>query len=365
MKTYHLHQALLVLILLACLSGAYGQYNTPTSGYSTVTPVSGTAQNNASQYSQYYQMLNGPVPSNHISAPQQFDITGNMPSTVFFGNQAQPVNYAQYASSPSYTGSSSLWVQGSTSWAQYAVVPQGATVNLLAITPTPGSGYFYFTDSNGQMYTYNYYFYPYSRMTLYADNPGRHVLSFAVNGMMSNQVTIDVTGVYTPPTNYLPPAYYPTYYPNYYSPGYYYPAYYYPGYFYPGYGGGIVMPVGSATTPTSGATGTTGGTTTGTTGGTTGESTQGATTGTTSGATQGVNQVANQAANQISKQGATQGEAQEINQAVNQVASQISKQGATGNVAGIGTNTTIGADPTGGIAGQNLSKENASESKTK
>jgi hypothetical protein len=141
MKMYRLIQALLALILLACSYGVQGQYSVPTSGYSTGTETIGTT---ASQYSQYYQMLNGPVPSNHISAPQQFDVTGNTPSTVLFSNQQQPVNYAQYASGASYTGGSSLWVQGSTSWTQYAVVPQGATINLLAIAPTGGSSYLLF-----------------------------------------------------------------------------------------------------------------------------------------------------------------------------------------------------------------------------
>ncbi len=217
MKMYGLFQALMILILLACLSGVQGQYSTPTSGYSTAAPVSGAVQ--TSQYSQFYQMLNGPVPSNHIGVPQQYDIIGNLPSTVLFSNQGQPVSYSQYASSPSFTGASSLWIQGSTSWTQSVVVPQGATVNLLAITPTAGSGYSNFMDADGQTYTYNYYFYPYSLMTFYADKPGRHIISFVVNGMVSNQVIIDVTGTYVPPTDYLPPAYYPGYYG------------YYPGYF--------------------------------------------------------------------------------------------------------------------------------------
>ncbi len=210
MKTYKIFPGLLALILLTCLSGVQGQYSMPTGGYPTGMETVGAATM-GSPNSQYYQMLNGPIPSTHISAPEQFDITGNAPSSVLFSNQGQPVNYAQYATSPSYMGSSSLWVQGLTSWAQSTVVPQGATVNLLAITPSGGSGYLYFQDSDGQMYTYNYYFYPYSRMTFYADKPGRHVFYFVVNGMVSNQVIIDVTGTYAPPSNYLPPAYYPYY----------------------------------------------------------------------------------------------------------------------------------------------------------
>ncbi len=233
MKMHGLFQALLVIILLACISGAQGQYSTPSSGYSTTAPIS-SATPSTTQYSQFYQMLNGPAPTYHVGTPLQYNLTGNLPSTVLFSSQAQPVNYPVYASSPSFTGASSLWIQGSTSWTQSVVVPQGATVNLLAITPTAGSGYLHFLDADGQTYTYNYYFYPYSSMTFYADKPGRHIISFVVNGMVSNQVIIDVTGTYVPPTNYLPPAYYPGYY------GYY-----------PGYFGGFDY------FPTSGGVGTT------------------------------------------------------------------------------------------------------------
>ncbi len=67
-------------------------------------------------------------------------------------------------------------------------------------------------------------------MTFYADLPGRHILSFTVNGVKSNQVIIDVAGTYTP-NNYLPPRY--TNYGYGLSPYYGYGSY--PGFF--GFGG--------------------------------------------------------------------------------------------------------------------------------
>jgi len=135
------------------------------------------------------------------------------------------VPYSQYASNPASTGAISMWIQGATDWAQYAVIPQGATVSLLTVSPTSGSGYINEIRPDTAMYRYNFYFYPYSALNFYADTIGRHVLSFGLNGQVSNTVIIDVTGTYIPPTiDYLSsayPGYYNGYYPGIYgNPGY-------------------------------------------------------------------------------------------------------------------------------------------------
>jgi len=211
-RTYQLFIAILAIIVIACLSGVQGQFQvTPLTGYSTAAP--GTAQT-PSLYSQFYTTTPGPALGNFISAPQRFEIAG-MPSTVYIGEQMQSVPYSQYQSSPAYTGTNSLWIKGATAWTQYAVVPQGATVSLFAISPTGGSG---ILTSDGQTYSNNYVFYPNSLLTFYAGTIGRHTLSFAINGQSSNQVVLDVVeGTYTQPTNY--PGYYPwNYYPGYYVP---------------------------------------------------------------------------------------------------------------------------------------------------
>jgi hypothetical protein len=130
-----------------------------------------------------------------------------MPSTVYLGEQMKSVPYSQYQSSPAYTGANSLWIKGTQDWTQYAVVPQGATVSLFAISPTGGSGSL---TSDGQIYSNNYVFYPNSLLTFYAGTIGRHTLSFAINGQSSNQVVLDVVGG----TNTLPSnnsGYYPGY----------------------------------------------------------------------------------------------------------------------------------------------------------
>lgn len=171
--------------------------------YSVTNPSSGLGQSNGSQYEQFYQMISGPAPSNKISAPEQYDIAGHTPNNVYLTMQNQAVQYSRYQASTNLSGNT-LWIQGTTDWAQYAVVPQGSTVPLVAISYVEGIGNLNFKDYDGQIYNYNFYFYPDNQLTFYADRPGRHVLSFASGNVSSNAVVIDVTGVYTPPNNNLP-----------------------------------------------------------------------------------------------------------------------------------------------------------------
>jgi len=158
----------------------------------------------------------GSAPNTHITAPQQISIEGITPSTVYFRDQRKPAAYSQYQSSPTYR-INSLWIKGSDNWTQYAEVPQGAVVPLLAISPNGGNGHLKEMRDNGQMNNYDYFFYPYSQLTWYADTPGRHRLSFVVGDQPSNHVVIEVIGTYKPPSNYYPPSYYYGYYPDYYG----------------------------------------------------------------------------------------------------------------------------------------------------
>jgi hypothetical protein len=204
MKTCRIYSALLALILSACIFGAQGQYSTPTSGYSASATISDMAQSTTSQYSQFYQMLSGPAPSNHIITPRKYDITGNAPSTVLFSNQELPVNYPQYASNPIYTGSNTLWIQGLTSWTQYAQVPQGSSLALLATSSTGGNGYLYEINPSGILAKNGFYFFQgSSQIGFYADTIGQHILLFIINSQVSNSIVIDVVP-------YIPPYQYPT-----------------------------------------------------------------------------------------------------------------------------------------------------------
>lgn len=216
---------LMVLIAVTSLSGVQGQfqeqYSAPPNTYPANAPG---ASDDPLQYSQFYNMISGPVPSNPIGAPQPFDLGSNLPSALYFGEQMQPIPYSQYQASPAYTGSTAMWIEGTDAWTQYAMIPQGAIVSIIALSPSSGSGLLVFEDSDGQIYSHDYFFYPNSLVTFYADKAGRHIFYLSLNGQTSNQVVIDVT-----PETYSPQIYHPLtmYYPDYY-PREYYPWYYAP-----------------------------------------------------------------------------------------------------------------------------------------
>jgi len=97
MKMHRLFAALMTLILLACLYGVQGQYTTPDSGYSTTpgaySSASSAATSAVSQYSQYYSMTGQKT---HLTAPQKYQATGKVPTTLYFSGQQQAVPYSQY-----------------------------------------------------------------------------------------------------------------------------------------------------------------------------------------------------------------------------------------------------------------------------
>lgn len=229
MKINRLYHVLLMLVLLACSSGVQGQYNsstvmlssqynTTTAGYPTAAPTSTptavpyatqSAALATAQYAQFYTMNSGPIPSSLVSVPQPYAIAGNMPATVYFSNQMQSVPFSQYQANPTSSASNSLWIRGSTAWSQYAAVPVGANISLLAISPMGGgSGALNIMGSNGQTYNYNYFFYPSNLLYFNAIAPGRYTLSFAIGGAASNPVVIDVAGTMT--MTYNPTANNPT-----------------------------------------------------------------------------------------------------------------------------------------------------------
>ncbi|MGD0954158.1 MAG: hypothetical protein ABR985_17510 [Methanotrichaceae archaeon] len=147
MRIYRLFTTILAIIVIACLSGVQGQISAPSS---IVTP---------SQYAQYYTMPTVSTPSTHISAPARTAIVGKTPAILYLGTQQQPVPYSQYHANSNNAIVPSLWIQGTGSWTQYVTVPQGATVPLIAVSPTGGNGYLG-ELLNGITYNSNFYFYP-------------------------------------------------------------------------------------------------------------------------------------------------------------------------------------------------------------
>jgi hypothetical protein len=148
-------------------------------------------------YSQYYSIYSGPSTKKHIEAPKKHEIKGEMPNAVYFSYQMQAVPYSQYQNYATYTGGNSLWIQGSTSWTQYARVPQGSVLSLLAISSAGGDGYLYEIYPDGKLSKNDFYFYPgSSQISFYADSIGQHILLFVIGNQVSNAIVMDVMGYY-------------------------------------------------------------------------------------------------------------------------------------------------------------------------
>ncbi|MCJ7443073.1 MAG: hypothetical protein MUO26_00830 [Methanotrichaceae archaeon] len=161
-------------------------------------------------YSQYYSIYEGSATKKHIEAPKKHVIKDETPTTVYFGYQMQAVPYFEYQNYVVYLGGNSLWIQGSTSWTQYARVPQGSILSLLASSPTGGDGYLYEIYPDGKLSKNSFYVYPgNSQISFYADSIGQHVMLFVIGSQVSNAIVVDVTNYY--PLYHQPiPTYLPT-----------------------------------------------------------------------------------------------------------------------------------------------------------
>jgi hypothetical protein len=170
-----------------------------------IAPGTGQSQGASEvlQYSQYYK-LTPQAPSKPLTGPSEYQLSGQTPTTLYFGGAGtqKAVPYSQYQSYAMYMGQNSLWIQGPSSWTQYAAVPQGSSLNLLAMTSSGGYGYLYEIYPDGTLDKEGYYFYPYDQIGFYADQVGQHLLMFVINGQPSNTVVIDVVSYQPPPPVY-------------------------------------------------------------------------------------------------------------------------------------------------------------------
>lgn len=155
-----------------------------------------------SQYSQYFSISSGSTEGpDQASGIQSYNIKGQEPSSLLVGGQQQKaISYSQMQPYAVFTGGNTLWIQGQKSWTQYAKVPLGASMSLIAVTSDVGSANLYEIYTDGQQVdTNNVYFSGYSIIPFTADTLGQHLLLFVINNQASNAVIIDVLPYYPTP----------------------------------------------------------------------------------------------------------------------------------------------------------------------
>lgn len=147
-------------------------------------------------YREYYKTVVTPpiyVMSDAVSSPVPYSIAGQTPLGVYYRNGLW-LPYATYASSQA-TRSNDLWISGQTNWTQYAAIPLGSSLQLVASVPSGGEGSFFKliqkeavnTDYRAAQFEPGY-----SSMSFIAGQPGRHMFYFVVNNQQSNVVIVDV-----------------------------------------------------------------------------------------------------------------------------------------------------------------------------
>ncbi|HPS92773.1 MAG TPA: cupredoxin domain-containing protein, partial [Methanothrix sp.] len=136
------------------------------------TPDQGSSQATSQvalqKFSQYYSPA-AEAPEDQITAPAKIELKDVQPSMLYFGSAQKAVPYTQYQSYALSTGGNSLWVSGSSSWTQYAVVPLGSSLKMVATSPASGYGTLYEIYPDGALDVNGYYFYPYNKIGFYAD----------------------------------------------------------------------------------------------------------------------------------------------------------------------------------------------------
>ncbi len=180
----------------------------PTASYQLPSDASlyttGAAESAFAPYSEYYKAATEAAEGGVIGKPAPFDISGNEPIAVYYGD-GQGLAYSQYASAMATR--SDLWIKGTTNWSQYAAVPLGSRLELLAYATQGGDAGFYETiQTNNIFHDYGIYqLNPgYSIMSFDADQAGRHMLYFVIKNQPSNLVIVDVMPLQTEPASSKP-----------------------------------------------------------------------------------------------------------------------------------------------------------------
>jgi hypothetical protein len=147
-------------------------------------------------YREYYTATAAPsifVMREAVSSPVLYDIAGRTPAGVYYRN-GQWMSYTSYATSR-FTQSNDLWISGQSYWTQYAAIPVGSSLQLLANVPSSGMGSFFMliqTNAVSTDYEAAQFNSGYNSMSFVAGKTGRHMLYFVVNNQQSNVVIVDV-----------------------------------------------------------------------------------------------------------------------------------------------------------------------------
>ena len=166
------------------------RYPLPSSDPSLYT--TGATESAFAPYREYYKAAAAAAEGGVVGNPAQFDISGKEPQAVYYGD-GQGLAYSQYASAMATR--SDLWIKGTSNWSQYAAVPLGSRLELVAYAPQGGSaGFYQITQTNNMLPYYGtYQLNPgYSTMSFDADLSGRHMLYFVINNQPSNLIIVDV-----------------------------------------------------------------------------------------------------------------------------------------------------------------------------
>lgn len=182
MKTKYI---LFALSMFLALPAVFAQ---ATGSYTQEISQSYSSDNSLEEYSQYYSFSSSTT-GGQVSRALEYTTSGG-PSYLYMGEDQRKIPYPD---SRYYYGQGNfLWIEGDDSWTDYAKVPQDSSLDLIAIAPAGGYAYLYEVYPNGQTRTSPITIFPYSRISFYADTPGKHTLYFVINNIPSNQVVIDV-----------------------------------------------------------------------------------------------------------------------------------------------------------------------------
>ena len=163
--------------------------------------VEASSQIDLQKFSSYYRM-DAPESEAQLTSPAEIELNDLAPQMIYYGSDQKAVPYSQYQSYAASTGANSLWISGKSSWTQYAVVPIGSYLDMIAITPAGGYGNLYKIYPDATLDRNDYSFYPYNLIGFYASDLGEHQLFFNVDGQPSNVIVI-----YVVPYEQMQPSY--------------------------------------------------------------------------------------------------------------------------------------------------------------